>query len=194
MPTVHYMKRKYVKKYGWKWCVKIRDTMRHRGVTPMRGHMSTSIANSNKEVDQSTAADVTPLPVQVDDDNQGVDITIASETNGQPPSEIIPRINDRILSSNKKPTTSPAPAPCLKRKSNDLIWVRVGITNHPAYELQYYNDGKTNETGVDTNTAASKSITWVEWASNGKREPINKDQIVKEGLQARKRQRPNYFS
>ena len=93
--------------------------------------------------------------------------------------------------SNRKVTSSlPKATPditCkLKRISDEVIWIREGKAEHPAYMLQ--DSSSNNTTDDDTD------IVWIEWLSNAKKECIYKHQIVKDGLQSRKRQRPNYFS
>ena len=100
------------------------------------------------------------------------------------------------ISSSKKVYTTiipapqkPAVPPSLKRKSNNIIWVRLGKTDHPAYKLMLNNSSSTNQ----SNNIISDTL-WVEWASNGKKDFIWRDQIVQGGLRDRKRQRPNYFS
>ena len=50
-------------------------------------------------------------------------------------------------------------------------------------------DSSRNNTADD-----DTDIVWIEWLSNAKKECIYKHQIVKDGLQSRTRQRPNYFS
>lgn len=76
----------------------------------------------------------------------------------------------------------------LKRKNQDAIWVRLGRTEHQAYELYDPNDNKSNcdEDGNIT--------VWVEWVSTGKKGSCLENQINRNGLQARKRSRPNYLS
>ena len=70
----------------------------------------------------------------------------------------------------------------LKRITDVVIWIQKGKTQHSAYLLEDWDDATDNE------------MLWVEWASNGKKELIHKHQIVNaDGLQARKRRKPNYF-
>lgn len=75
-----------------------------------------------------------------------------------------------------------------KQKMNQhkpLIFVKIGKTEHPAFELL----------PDDAPAAMSKDSDsiWVKWASNGKKECVFKHQIVKGGLSARKHRRPDYF-
>eukprot|EP00574_Skeletonema_japonicum_P006256 CAMPEP_0201725218 /NCGR_PEP_ID=MMETSP0593-20130828/8685_1 /ASSEMBLY_ACC=CAM_ASM_000672 /TAXON_ID=267983 /ORGANISM="Skeletonema japonicum, Strain CCMP2506" /LENGTH=198 /DNA_ID=CAMNT_0048216561 /DNA_START=313 /DNA_END=906 /DNA_ORIENTATION=- len=82
-------------------------------------------------------------------------------------------------------TSSAAPAAAaasvnLKRRNQHIIWVHIGTTDHPAYEL-YNPDNPGNDS----------STVWVEYVSNGAKECVHRNQI-KTGLQDRKRHRPNY--
>ena len=73
----------------------------------------------------------------------------------------------------------------LRRVNDDVIWVLVGKSEHPAYLLG------------DTSSSSSSSINgmvWVEWLSNGRKECIAKHQIVIGGLQSRKRSKPNHLA
>lgn len=100
-------------------------------------------------------------------------------------------INHRRDTTTSTTSSSAAPAPVaaatasvnLKRKDQQhIIWVRIGLTDHPAYELYNPdNPGNNNDS----------STVWVEYASNGDKECVQRSQITT-GLQDRKRRRPNY--
>ena len=71
----------------------------------------------------------------------------------------------------------------LKRKSDELIYVKVGRKEeYEAFELENPENPGENNT------------VWVEWVISGKKQCIFRHQIVKDGLRARKRQRPAKFS
>ena len=71
----------------------------------------------------------------------------------------------------------------LKRKSEELIYVKVGRKEeYEAFELENPDNPGENNT------------VWVEWVISGKKQCIFRHQIVKDGLRARKRQRPAKFS
>ena len=71
----------------------------------------------------------------------------------------------------------------LKRKSNELIYVKVGRKEeYEAFELENPDNPGENNT------------VWVEWVISGKKQCVFRRQIVKDGLRARKRQRPSKFS
>ena len=74
----------------------------------------------------------------------------------------------------------------LKRKSDDIIWIRVGRTDHPAYEMI-----RSRNNSCTTHPIDPDDMMWIEWANTGKFEGISKQQILKDGLQPRKRKRPN---
>mmetsp|Transcript_28936 Transcript_28936/g.49298 ORF Transcript_28936/g.49298 Transcript_28936/m.49298 type:complete len:202 (+) Transcript_28936:447-1052(+) len=85
-------------------------------------------------------------------------------------------------------TTSVAPAAAaagasvnLVRRNQNIIWVRIGLTDHPAFEL--YNPDNPDNDG---------STVWVQYTSNGVNECVSRSQI-KNGLQDRKRHRPTYY-
>ena len=83
----------------------------------------------------------------------------------------------------------------LKRISDEIIWIREGKAEHPAYLLQDWIDTSSSGSGSSSSsdTSNNNNMLWVEWASNGRKECIHKEQIVKGGLQERKRKRPGYF-
>lgn len=94
------------------------------------------------------------------------------------------------ISSRKRPCKSPSIIPSnLKRISDEIIWIQEGKAQHPAYILQDYTNAQSNDI-----LFMSSNTVWVEWVSNGEKESIHKDQIVQDGLQARKRHRPDYFT
>jgi len=75
----------------------------------------------------------------------------------------------------------------LKRVNNEVIWVLVGKSEHPAYLLE--------ECGANSSSGSvNDDMVWVEWLSNGRKESIAKHQIVIGGLQSRKRSRSNNSS
>jgi len=72
----------------------------------------------------------------------------------------------------------------LKRVSDEVIWVRDG-GEHPVYILQV-EDSASDDTDDD--------MVWVQWLSNGKKECIHRNQIIRDGLRGRKRQRANFYA
>ena len=80
------------------------------------------------------------------------------------------------------PTAAAAGISNLKRKHNELIYVRIGTTEHEAFELENSANPGEHET------------VWVEWIATGKKQCISRHQIVRNGLQARKRKPPTKFS
>jgi len=97
--------------------------------------------------------------------------------------------NTNNTQSRKRPCKSPPVIPSnLKRISDEIIWIQEGKAQHPAYILQ---DCTTQSNDI---LFMSSNMVWVEWVSNGKKECIYKHKIVQDGLQARKRHRPDYFT
>jgi len=76
----------------------------------------------------------------------------------------------------------------LRRVNDEVIWVLVGKSEHPAYLL---NDGSSSSSS--SSSSVNNGMVWVEWLSNGRKECIAKQQIVIGGLQSRKRSRPNHL-
>ena len=60
--------------------------------------------------------------------------------------------------------------------------MRIGATEHEAFELENSANPGEHET------------VWVEWIATGKKQCISRHQIVRNGLQARKRKPPTKFS
>jgi len=72
----------------------------------------------------------------------------------------------------------------LRRVNNEIIWVLVGKSEHPAYLL--------GDASSSSSSRVNNGMVWVEWLSNGRKECIAEHQIVIGGLQSRKRSRPNH--
>ncbi len=72
-----------------------------------------------------------------------------------------------------------------QNQQRNLIYVKIGKTEHPAFEL--LPDDAPAATSKDSDSV------WVKWASNGKKECVFKYQIVKGGLQARTHKQPDYY-
>lgn len=70
----------------------------------------------------------------------------------------------------------------LRRKSEELIYVKIMNTEHPAYELENPDYPEEHE------------LVWIEWLTTGKKQCINRYQIIKDRLRARKRQQPVKYS
>lgn len=74
----------------------------------------------------------------------------------------------------------------LVNHQTNLIYVKIGNTEHPAFELL--------DDAAPAAIAQGSDSVWVKWASNGKKECVFKHQIVREdGPQARKRKQPDYY-
>jgi len=105
--------------------------------------------------------------------------------------DFLKRTNQQITWSIDVPSTncgnSRSVAPSyLKRVNNEVIWVLVGKSEHPAYLLE--------ECDANSSSGSVNDMVWVEWLSNGRKESIAKHQIVIGGLQSRKRSRSNNSS
>ncbi len=75
----------------------------------------------------------------------------------------------------------------LERKNDNLIYVRNGTIEHPAYEMQSLSE-------VDSDFVHD-GMVWIEWANGGSKEEIDERQIVRRSLPATRNTRnpnPNY--
>ena len=90
--------------------------------------------------------------------------------------------NEVILYNKKCGTAGCASILNFERKSDELIYIKIGETDHPAFELENPANPGENDT------------LWVEWVTTGKKACVFRYQVVKDGLRARKRHRPKYFS
>ena len=70
----------------------------------------------------------------------------------------------------------------LQIRNQNTVWIRIGITDHPAQEL--YNPDNPDNDG---------SQVWVQYLSNGVKQCVSRSQI-KHSLQDRKRHRPAYYN
>jgi hypothetical protein len=73
----------------------------------------------------------------------------------------------------------------LVNPQTNLIYVKIGNTEHPAFELV--------DDCSPAATAQGSDSVWVKWASNGKKECVFKHQIVRDGPKARKHKQPDYY-
>ena len=202
MPTVHHVKRKSLKHIGLPdWCISVdanrnlpklfhgNDNLSKEGCGTRHDAQMQSSADAPSKGDasnESTERVSGVLPSHEMQETTGIDIE-SSETTEQTQMSDTTKENT-IHPKEKQPRIAAAAGVfCLKRKNNALIWVEVGHTTHPAYELQ-------NPHNPSSDSGSSSSTVWVEWASNGKKESIFRHQIVKGGLGARHRHKPNYFT
>jgi hypothetical protein len=77
----------------------------------------------------------------------------------------------------------------LKQKDNKIIWIRVGITDHPSYEMIRFRNNTCTIHPSDP-----VEMMWVKWQTTGTIEGISRHQIKENGLQPRQRKQPNFYS
>jgi len=166
MPTVHYVKHSFLKQNGLH--IECENTPEGTGKSIASQDETKSAATSNTQR-HSNHHRASGSSKRLQQNQQNFKIKI--------------RRRDTSV-TNKSCAVAASNISDLKRKNGEeVIWVRVGNTDHAAYILR-------NPDGTDT----ANDMIWVEWASNMDKERVFKHQIVKDGLQARKRRRPNYFS
>ncbi|KAL3806966.1 hypothetical protein ACHAXA_011383 [Cyclostephanos tholiformis] len=75
-----------------------------------------------------------------------------------------------------------------RKGGNEIIFVRVGKTDHPAFEMIRIRDNTCTTHPIDPD-----DMMWIQWVTTLKIVGVSKQQLVEGGLQPRKRTRPNYF-
>ena len=165
MPTVRYVSRKYLKEHGLEEASSARTRCNSNNPpvsTPLGESSSKHVCKETK-----TEAKVAAKQSKNQSSDQHSFIIEGAAT--------------------KKMTTSEAMrhhGHSFARKSNQTIWVKIGKTNHPAYEL------------LDLGKPAAVNdgdVTWVEWQSSGEKQCVQTNQIEQE-LRPRKRRKPSYYA
>lgn len=77
----------------------------------------------------------------------------------------------------------------LEQKDDEIIWIRVGKTDHPSYEMIRCR-GNT----CTIHPSDPVDMMWVKWQNTGTIEGVSRHQIVEDGLQPRQRKQPNFYS
>ena len=202
MPKLHNISKKFLKEQGYNQCLansqKIlhqqhqqrqeehRSNVRHTDtINNHKNEGESSGKNSGIQEDESKMKAGTKLsyPEEVEVDV----LSPVDETNHQSVNNYNyyneGQMNTTTTASSMQPTVAAAAgvSTILQRRSNDCIWVQIGQTQHPAFEL--YNP---------ENPDHDSSTVWVEYTSNKQRECVSRSQI-KYGLQDRRRQRPKFY-
>lgn len=204
MPKLHNISKKFLKEQGYNQCLansqrivqqhqqrqdgrqeKNRSNVRHTNTINNHYQNYEGDGNSGIQEDESKMKAGTkrsyPEEVEVDvlspvdeTNRQGLD-NYNYHNEGQ--------MNTTTTASSMQPTVAAAAgvSTILQRRSNECIWVQIGQTQHPAFEL--YNP---------ENPDHDSSTVWVEYTSNKQRECVSRSQI-KYGLQDRRRQRPKFY-
>jgi hypothetical protein len=210
MPKLHYIPKKFLKKEGYRNCLGNSQRIQRQeeevnntndatclGVDSSKNDnqhgggesLSFSYLNDKKE-EKSSIINTTTVGVKRKKSNEGESPDIQTNQNGG--SIINGNLNDgtttasiALLSAGAAAAAAASTASVnLQRRNNqNIIWVRIGATDHPAFEL-YNPDNPDND---------SSSTVWVQYTSNGMSECVSRSQI-KHGLQDRKRHRPNYYN
>ena len=207
MPKLHNISKKFLKEQGCNQCLanseKIvqqhqqqddfqqgqhqhRSNVRHTDSINHQNEGKSSGNNSGIEEDESKmkAGRKRSYPEEVEVDV----LSLVDETNHQ--SGVIKNYyNEGEMNTTTTTTSSMQPpvaaaagvSTILQRRSDDCIWVQIGQTQHPAFEL--YNPDNPDH---------DSSTVWVEYTSNKQRECVSRSQI-KYGLQDRRRQRPKFY-
>jgi hypothetical protein len=204
MPKLHYISQKFLKEQGYRECLansqriqrqdgeedqKVNNTnnatcLGGKSNNNQQGRGESLLKNGNKQ--ESNSKINTKMGVKRKHPN-GEEFS-AIETNQNSSND---NLNGRpaSITSSIAPTVGAAPSAAvgasvnLQRRNQNIIWVRIGATDHPAFEL-YNPDNPDNN---------DSSTVWVQYTSNGINECVSRSQITR-GLQDRKRNRPNYYN
>ena len=185
MPKLHNVGKKFLKKQGFRQCLVISQKIQGQDDKVVNNGESNgsngqhgggkSLINGNKlELEKSNAN----LKSGVKRSHATMTSSLNEANNG--------KVNQDNHSQGLTGSTTTMAAAAgasvnLVRRNQNMIWVRVGATDHPAFEL--YNPDNPDNNG---------STVWVEYNSNGMKECVARSQIT-HGLQDRKRHRPTYY-
>mmetsp|Transcript_29547 Transcript_29547/g.71377 ORF Transcript_29547/g.71377 Transcript_29547/m.71377 type:complete len:183 (+) Transcript_29547:680-1228(+) len=176
MVTTHSIKRKHLKKsHGIQqlpWSILPGDNRDAPNVSLCGSSATVNCNSSKRKVIDLTGEDDT-------------DSSVCIEPHGKSGKKHSTAL-DHHMHKNRVDNTTCAAAGCagisnLKRKTGELIYVKILNSENPAFELENPDNLGENNT------------VWIEWANTGEKKCIFKHQIMKNGLQARKRQRPKKF-
>ena len=199
MPKLHNISKKFLKEQGYNQCLanskRIAQQQHHQRQEEHRSIRHTDTINNHKNEGESSGKN---SGIQEDESKmkagtkqsypEEVEVDVLSpvdETNHQGLDNYNYHNEGQMntTTSSMQPTVAAAAgvSTILQRRSNDCIWVQIGQTQHPAFEL--YNPDNPDH---------DSSTVWVEYTSNKQRECVSRSQI-KYGLQDRRRQRPKFY-
>lgn len=194
MPKLHNVSKRFLKRQGYRECLANGQKIQGQQEGEVKvNNTSTSLSKSNNQPNggESLLNGTKREKSKINNDNRetgvkrrhpDVEASSAVELNQSNGNSNHIRGSANVTSLSAAPAAAAAASVNLKRRDQqNLIWVRIGLTDHPAYEL--YNPDNPNNNDSTT--------VWVEYASNGDKECVQRSQI-KTGLQDRKRNRPNY--
>lgn len=222
MPTEYYVKKTELNERGLRWClangyaVLTNQEEIHEGKEEGGGAIATTVSNNNGSdlgqiIDDAEESKLSLETTTNNDDNSNPNLNAATQSKEAKKEATLPsaspnnntsdrddhqkRDDDNSTTKQHRKATTAAAASVknLKRKNHNTIWVRIGKTDHQAYEL--YNPNNNIPSNNDKNEEEEGStMIWVEWLTTGKKECVHENQINRNGLEGRKRSRPSCFS
>ena len=205
MPKLHHISKKFLEKHSYRQCLANSQRIKHQqnhdiDLKPAsntsnnhhHGGGQESLLNGTKKKEESKIEVGAKKISHAESSIEEVEVDVLSIVDETCHQNVANNNNGCYNGGHMNTTTAAMPPPPaaaaagvstnLKRRENqDCIWVRIGTTDHPAFEL--YNPDNPDNT-------ADSSTVWVEYTSNQERECVSRSQI-KYGLG--KRHRPNYF-
>ena len=228
MPTEYYVKKTELNERGLRWClangyaVLTNQEDNHEEVDEEKGAVTSTAVSNNNDSDLGQIIDDTEESklslgetTTTNDDNcnpnlnaatqpkekeKEATLTPTSSNNNATDKNCQKRDDDNSTTKQHRKATAAASIKNLKRKNHNTVWVRIGKTDHQAYELHNpINDisskNNNNNDNNDSNEEEEGStMIWVEWLTTGKKECVHENQINRNGLEGRKRSRPSCFS
>ena len=193
MPKLHHISQRFLKEEGYRKCLANGQRIQGQETDPLQGlnNPTATYGESNnqprgggsllngmkKEESKKVNKRQNGVKRRHSDVEASAEVDMNQTTN----------IGSNIRGSTSSTTTaSVAPAAAgvpsnLQKRHLNMIWVKIGATDHPAHLME--NPDDPNNDG---------STVWVKYTSNGQVQCVERSQIQTK-LQDRKRHRPTYF-
>ena len=167
MPTVHFVKKKSLNEINLKipWSIKVTN-----GYSKKRKYPSTDTGQSSTQPQTET---ISYASLDRDTNTQHCTLNRRVETNSK-----------SVYGQNSTTATARVGIPHLVRKSDEPILVLRSGTKEEQFAYELYNP---HDDDPDNNQV------WIEWLTTQQKVCIYRSEIVKNGLKARTRQKPNRF-
>jgi hypothetical protein len=225
MPTEYYVKKTELNERGLRWCLDngyaVLRNQEENQDGKEEGAIATALSNNNDSDlgqiiddaeesklslgettttnDDNSNPNLNNAATQSKEKEKGAKLTSASSSNETSDRDDRQKRDDdnSTTKQHRKAIAAAASVKNLKRKNHNTIWVRIGKTDHQAYELYNPNNvisSKNNNNDNNEEEEEGSTMIWVEWLTTGKKECVPENQINRNGLEGRKRSRPSCFS
>lgn len=193
MPKLHHISQRFLKEEGYRKCLANGQRIQGQETDPLQGlNNPTATYGESNNQPRGGGSLLNGMKKEeskkVNKRENGVkrrrpDVEASAEVETNPTTNIDSNIRGSTSSTT---TASVAPAAAgvpsnLQKRNENIVWVRIGATDHPAHLME--NPDDPNNDG---------STVWVKYTSNGQVQCVERSQIQTK-LQDRKRHRPTYF-